>query len=144
MNIVAPFVCAILGYLFAHYLAYRRLRKEIKFNLILDQLNDFAGIIDETIEELSQHENSEDFKKILLVRQRRINRKIEFVCKILKKIRIDPSDLKLRVDELREHLSGEEDSCIVTNNVHGQNLQKTKALILSSIDDIKWNIIERF
>ena len=144
MDMIFSFFGAILGCFLAHYLAYIRAHNERKCNLILQELNNFAGIIDETIDELNQHDGTTDFKKILLLRQRHINRKFEFVCKTLKKIKIDESALKQRVDDLKERLSGEENSCIVTNNVGGQDLQKIKALIFSSIDDIKWKIIERF
>lgn len=141
---IFSFIAAFLGYWVAHYFACQRQRKEQKINFIFRELSDFVTIVDDAIEELIQLSESEDFRQILLLRQRHINRKSEFVYKILQTAKIEDDNLKKYVEELKEHLSGEESSCIVSNKVQETHLQKIRSLILSSVDDIKLKLIEQF
>ena len=86
---IYSFIAAFLGYWVAHYFACQRQRKEQKINFIFRELSDFVTIVDESIEELIRLSESDNFRQILLLRQRHINRKSEFVYKILQTAKIE-------------------------------------------------------
>ena len=143
-NFILSFVGALIGTFVAHRLASSRLYREKKFELIFKELVELAEIIEASIAELEQNDNKNDFRKILLSRQRYINRKSEFIYKTLKKVKIDEKRLKQHIDDLKEHMSGTEKSCIITNTIQGNDLPKIMFLIFSAIDDIKWDLLELF
>lgn len=135
---------AVGGYFLGHYLSCLRLAKEKKCNFILDELNNLQRIIEESLNDIVSANSNKDFVKIVLSRQRLMNRTVEFILKILNKYNIKNMHLKEYYDEIREFLTGDEFSITASKHIDKQKLNQLKIKTLCEIDDLKWKIICRF
>ncbi|MDD4840284.1 MAG: hypothetical protein PHE93_06455 [Clostridia bacterium] len=133
-----------IGHYFSHYFACNRYVRTRRCEFILDELDKLALIIDESFSDIAESNGKKDFMKLVLNRQRRMNRKVVFVSKLLEKYVIDIKNLSGCFDEIKSFLTGDEFSSICKNKIDEQEMNRLKTNILGIIDNLKWDIIAKF
>ena len=101
-------IFAFIGYFFGHYLSCRRNIREKSCEFIINELDNLQHVIDESLNDIALAVSKDGFEKIVLNRQRVMNRKVEFLLKILNRYHVKSDKLKDYFDKIKEFLTGDE------------------------------------